>query len=319
MNSRNRTLVSALAITATLCWRAPAFADPPSYARQDTDQGREQDRRGDHDDRNGDHRTAQDYRNNRDADHGGDRNRDARPPYSERDGDRYRDARPPYADRDEDRGRDVRPPYYANNGERADPRYPRYPRYPAFPVRPVYPVYPVYPVRPVYPVYPVYPRVPVYYPYPVYEAPRVYHGYYGDPWRSDYGIASSGRCNTDAVLGVAGAVTGAVIGNSTAGPGNRGIATVIGAIAGGIIGTAVGGAIDNGDRACFGQALELAPVGRPVVWTNPRSRVEWQVVPVRDVSRECREFDVRRGYSGRYGSERVTACRRGPGEWMFRS
>ncbi len=313
MNTRNRTLLSALALTATLCWRAPAFADPV-YPRQDTTQGRAQDRRGDHDDRNGDHRTVQDHRNDRD----GDRDHNGRPPYNDRDGDRDHNGRPPYNDRDHDgdRDRDGRPPYYANNGGRGDPRYPRYP---APPVRPVYPVYPVYPVRPVYPVYPVYPRVPVYYPYPVYGAPRVYRGYYGDSWRSDYGVASSGRCNTDAVLGVAGAVTGAVIGNSTAGPGNRGIATVIGAIAGGIIGHAVGDAIDNGDRACFGQALELAPVGRPVVWTNPRSRIDWQVVPVRDVSRECREFDVRRGYSGRYGSERVTACRQGPGEWMFRS
>jgi len=56
-----------------------------------------------------------------------------------------------------------------------------------------------------------------------------------------------------------------------------------------------------------------------VAWTNPNSHIDWQVVPVRDVSRECREFDVRRGYYGRYGSERVTACRQGPGEWMFRS
>jgi surface antigen len=177
----------------------------------------------------------------------------------------------------------------------------------------VYPAYPVYPHYPAYYAYPAYPRYYYYAPYRAY----VYRGYYGDPWRSDYGVVSSGRCNTDAVLGVAGAVTGAIIGNASAAPQNRGVATVIGAIAGGVLGAAVGGAIDNNDRACFGQALELAPVGRPVVWANPQSHVDWTLTPVRDLSADCREFDVRRGYYGSYGSQRVTACRQGPGEWAF--
>ena len=145
-----------------------------------------------------------------------------------------------------------------------------------------------------------------------------YHGYHGDDWDSDYGVVSSGRCNTDAVLGVAGAVTGAVIGNSTSAPANRGIATVIGAIAGGIIGSAVGNSIDDGDRACMGHSLELAPIGRPVVWVNPRSRVAWRVVPMSNVSRDCREFDVYRDYGGRHSREHMVACRRDRGYWEFR-
>lgn len=145
-----------------------------------------------------------------------------------------------------------------------------------------------------------------------------YHGYDGDDWDSDYGVVRSGRCDTDAVLGVAGAVTGAIIGNSTARPENRGIATIIGAIAGGIIGSAVGDSIDDGDRACIGHSLELGRVGRPVVWVNPRSRVAWRVVPLRDVSRNCREFEVRRNYRGRLSDRTVVACRRDRGYWEFR-
>jgi surface antigen len=144
-----------------------------------------------------------------------------------------------------------------------------------------------------------------------------YRGYYGDDWDRDYGVVRSGRCDTDAVLGVAGAVTGAIIGNSTAGPGNRGIATIIGAIAGGIIGSAVGDSIDDGDRACIGQSLELGRVGGPVVWVNPRSRVAWRVVPLRDVSRDCREFEVRRNYRGGLSDRTVVACRRNRGYWEF--
>ena len=117
---------------------------------------------------------------------------------------------------------------------------------------------------------------------------------------------------------VFGAVAGGIIGNRTAAPANRGIATVFGAIAGGVLGNVIGSAIDDGDRACIGQSLELVPVGRPVVWRNPHSRIDWRMVPVRDVSHDCREFDLQRGYDGRYGHERVVACRRGHGDWEFR-
>lgn len=291
MDIRYRTLIPALAVAATLCWQAPAFADPPSSARPNPSHGHDQDRRDNRGGRDGDRHNPQDQR----YQHPGDREHDGHPPY------------------------------HADNGNRGDARYPRYPVYPGHPLYPGRPVYPVHPIYPVYPVYPVYPRFPAYYVYRGYPryygyyGDRVYHGYYGDPWPYDYGVVSAGRCNTDAVLGVAGAVTGAIIGNSSSAPQNRGIATVLGAIAGGIIGTAVGGAIDEGDRACFGHALELAPIGRPVVWTNPSSHVDWQLLPVRDVSAQCREFDVRRTYYGRYGTERVTACRRGPGEWAFQS
>jgi len=145
-----------------------------------------------------------------------------------------------------------------------------------------------------------------------------YHGYHGDDWGNDYGVMRSGQCNTDVLLGVTGAVGGAVIANRTATPENRDIATIFGAIAGGIIGSAVGSAIDNGDRACIGHSLELVPVGHPVYWNNPRSHVVWRVVPLRDLSPVCREFHVYREYYGRHSVERVVACRRNRGAWDIR-
>ncbi len=145
-----------------------------------------------------------------------------------------------------------------------------------------------------------------------------YRGYGGDRWPRDYGVVGRGRCDTDGVMTVFGAVAGGIIGNRSASPANRGIATVFGAIAGGIIGNAVGSAIDDSDRACIGQSLELVPIGRPVVWRNPRSHIDWRMVPVRDVSRDCREFDLVRGPDGRNGHERVVACRRERGHWEFR-
>jgi surface antigen len=141
---------------------------------------------------------------------------------------------------------------------------------------------------------------------------RAYRSHWGDEWQDDYGVVTTGRCNTKAVLGVTGAITGGLIANRNAG-GDRGIATILGALAGGLIGGAVGDAIDDSDRACIGQSLELVPFGRPVVWVNPRTQVSWRVVPIRDVSDRCREFDL---YRSR-GHERVVACRRGRGDWEF--
>ncbi len=156
-----------------------------------------------------------------------------------------------------------------------------------------------------------------YHGYGGYEGHGGYRGYGGDQWPSDYGVVLRGRCDTNSALTVFGAIAGGVIGNSTASPANRGVATVFGAIAGGIIGNAVGNAIDDGDRACIGQSLELAQLGRPVSWHNPHSQMGWRLTPLRDLSRSCREFDLVREYGGHYGHERVVACRRERGDWVF--
>jgi len=46
--------------------------------------------------------------------------------------------------------------------------------------------------------------------------------------------------------------------------------------------------------------------------------VAWRVVPLRDVSRDCREFEMRRDYRGRLRDQTVVACRRDRGNWEFR-
>jgi hypothetical protein len=88
-----------------------------------------------------------------------------------------------------------------------------------------------------------------------------YAGYSGREWQRDYGVLG-GRCNTEEVLTAVGVVAGGVIGNRTASPENRTIATVAGAIIGGVIGNRIGDAIDDRDRACMGHSLELVGAGR---------------------------------------------------------
>lgn len=143
-----------------------------------------------------------------------------------------------------------------------------------------------------------------------------HRGYTGAEWVEDYGVAS-GRCNTDAVMTAVGAATGAVIGNRLASDGNRAVATIVGAIAGGVIGNRLGDAIDDRDRACMGQSLELVPVGRTVVWVNPQTRVGYRLRPVRDLPGGCRAFEY--AIDGRTGQPvAMTACRSDAGLWAIR-
>jgi Glycine zipper 2TM domain len=144
---------------------------------------------------------------------------------------------------------------------------------------------------------------------------RRFRGYTGQDWEQDYGVAA-GRCNTDAALTALGAVSGAIIGNRTASPENRTIATVAGAIIGGIIGNAVGDAIDDADRACMGHSLEVGAIGRVVTWTNPRTRVAYRLRPVRDLPGGCRVFDYQAGPRGRV--VQMTACRSAAAAWTIR-
>ncbi|MGD9597347.1 MAG: glycine zipper domain-containing protein [Steroidobacteraceae bacterium] len=136
-----------------------------------------------------------------------------------------------------------------------------------------------------------------------------YRGYTGTEWRDDYGVRS-GRCDTDQILGAVGAVTGAVIGNRTASPENRTVATIIGALIGGIVGARIGDRIDDRDRACVGQALELVPVGSQVTWRNPDSRIDYTLRPIRDVDARCRDYELRASDGSRRSAETLRACRR---------
>jgi surface antigen len=143
-----------------------------------------------------------------------------------------------------------------------------------------------------------------------------YRGYTGVEYAHDHGVLA-GRCNTDVVLAAVGAAGGAYVGNRMGTPENRVLTTVVGAVVGGVLGRAVGDALDDRDRACMGHALEMAPVGRPVRWQNPRSRVVYVMTPVRDLRAGCREFELAaEGRAARRG-DRVMACRDRRGAWVI--
>lgn len=152
-----------------------------------------------------------------------------------------------------------------------------------------------------------------------------YKGHSGRDWDSDYGIESGAcdRVKVGQVLGgVAGGVVGGVIGSEVAkgSPNtNRNVAIVVGTVIGATIGSEIGRRMDKTDRSCAGQSLELAEVGRSVKWTNPNTRVTYQLTPLANVTTAegCRSF--RLVAHGNFGlSEgRTVACPDADGVWTL--
>lgn len=150
-----------------------------------------------------------------------------------------------------------------------------------------------------------------------------YVGYTGKKWDKDYGIVE-GRCNTAAVGAVLGGAVGGVIGSRAEGE-DRPVAIVVGTVLGAVIGAKIGESIDEGDRACMGHSLELATVRKTVVWTNRATGVTYRLTPTRNFRQQnqaCREFVAELGGGkGTKKKDKVTgvACRRGSGEWVFKT
>jgi surface antigen len=150
-----------------------------------------------------------------------------------------------------------------------------------------------------------------------------YVGYTGKKWEKDYGIIE-GKCNTAAVGAVVGGVVGGAVG-ARAEKDNRPVAMVLGTAIGAVIGAKIGQSIDQSDRACMGHSLELAGVTKTIVWTNSATNVTYRLTPTRNFtegSQACREFTTElEGGKGKQKKDKVTgvACRRGNGDWVFKT
>jgi len=143
-----------------------------------------------------------------------------------------------------------------------------------------------------------------------------YAGYSGHNWEYDYGVRS-GHCDRAEIGAVLGGVAGAAIGSEVAKGDNRVVAMVVGTVIGAAIGSEIGRRMDTTDRYCVGHSLELASAGQTVSWTNPTTRVSYQLTPLdKGVSEDgCRKF--RLIATGGFGlSEgRTTACAGEDGVW----
>ena len=146
-----------------------------------------------------------------------------------------------------------------------------------------------------------------------------YEGYSGRKWDRDYGVIN-GRCQREAVGAAIGGVLGGAVGSTIGQREGRTVAIIVGSILGAAVGAQVGRDLDEADRACLGQSLELARNGQRVAWEDPSSGIRYLLTPIRDYRRDgriCRDFDLM-VQDGRRETVRRSACSNGNGEWRVR-
>ncbi len=144
-----------------------------------------------------------------------------------------------------------------------------------------------------------------------------YVGYTGREWERDYGVRE-GSCHRKTIGTVVGAVAGGAIGSQIGEGDARTVAIIAGAVLGGLIGREIGEDLDEADRGCFGHALELAEVGRPVHWINDRTHVDYVLTPLSsDGSKSCRKFKLKATSGKKSKTSEGRACRDGDGIWRM--
>jgi len=146
-----------------------------------------------------------------------------------------------------------------------------------------------------------------------------YTGYTGTRWERDYDI-SSGRCNREEIGAVLGGVAGGVVGSKVSSAENRTVGTIIGAVAGALIGARIGRELDEGDRGCFGHALEIARPGDRVSWENRTTGVSYTLVPGEGRQNDtgtCRDFTLLTSAGGERSKRAGRACQTSRGVWRI--
>jgi surface antigen len=127
-----------------------------------------------------------------------------------------------------------------------------------------------------------------------------------------------GQCNRAALGALLGGVTGGLLGAQIGKGSRRTAATIGGALVGVIVGGTIGRGMDQLDQACVGQALEQAPTGQTIAWTNPDGG-HYQITPHRTfqapTGRYCREYTTEASVAGRRQQLYGTACRQPDGTW----
>lgn len=146
-----------------------------------------------------------------------------------------------------------------------------------------------------------------------------YAGYSGRQYEYDFGI-SHGGCNRDEIGAVLGGIAGGVIGSEVGKGDNRPVAIVLGTVIGAVIGAQIGRRMDDRDRSCVGQALELASANQVVSWSNPQTRVAYQLTPLGKNERRddgCRAFKLVAKGSFGVSEGNTTACVDEGGVWRL--
>lgn len=124
--------------------------------------------------------------------------------------------------------------------------------------------------------------------------------------------------NNEGVGTLSGGVIGGLLGSQFGGGSGKVMAAAGGALIGAFLGGKIGKSMDRQDQMEMQRALETAPTGRSVGWSNPDTGNRYTVQPIRTYYHErlpCREYTTRAIIDGQTQIIRGSACRQPDGSW----
>lgn len=125
--------------------------------------------------------------------------------------------------------------------------------------------------------------------------------------------------NNEGVGTIGGGVIGGLLGSQFGSGSGKVMAAAGGALLGAYLGGQIGKTMDRQDRLEMQRALETAPTGRAVVWSNPDNGNRYTVQPTRTYyspqQQPCREYITKAIIGGKSQQIYGKACRQADGSW----
>ncbi|HEV2700502.1 MAG TPA: hypothetical protein VGV09_02645 [Steroidobacteraceae bacterium] len=157
-------------------------------------------------------------------------------------------------------------------------------------------------------------------PPPVAAKPGDFRGYSGVHWPSDFDVRK-GHCDRERITDNP-RRTDAIASLGQRRALNRNAAMLVGAHLPDLLPVTLGAELDEGDRACMGQVLELGASGHWVRWDNSATGIHYEMRP--DAGRDgiagtCRAFRLKASGNYKRAKRTAMACESGPGLWQLSS
>lgn len=131
-------------------------------------------------------------------------------------------------------------------------------------------------------------------------------------------LGGCAQVTNEGVGTVAGGVVGGLLGSQFGGGAGKVAAAAGGALLGAFVGGRIGQYMDRQDKMEMQRALETAPVGQSVIWTNPDNGNRYNVRPMRTYyihEQPCREYVTHATIGGKMEKIYGKACRQTDGSW----
>lgn len=131
-------------------------------------------------------------------------------------------------------------------------------------------------------------------------------------------LVGCGPMNNEGVGTLSGGVIGGLIGSQFGSGAGQVLAVGGGALLGAYLGGQIGKTMDRQDRLELRRALETAPTGRAIVWSNPDNGNRYTVQPTRTYyyqQQPCREYITKAIIGGKPQQIYGKACRQADGSW----